>query len=73
MVYNYFCNLIDIMMKQLILLVLLFSVSNSYGQDPAVKDLQEAVGKKIKKDPNDTTVKTWKKGGVYSLNTPRVR
>jgi hypothetical protein len=55
-------------MKKFILITFLFAVFNSYGQDPAVKDLQAAAGKTIKKDPNDTTVKTWKKGGLYSLN-----
>lgn len=38
------------------------------AQDPSVKDLKNEASKTIKKDPNDTTAKTWKLGGVFNLN-----
>jgi hypothetical protein len=38
------------------------------AQDEKVKDLQKDAGKKIQKDDADTSSKTWKKGGIYSLN-----
>ncbi|MES1220851.1 MAG: DUF3078 domain-containing protein [Bacteroidota bacterium] len=40
-----------------------------FAQDKTVTDLQaEAAGKTVKKDPNDTIPKTWKTGGLFSLN-----
>lgn len=41
---------------------------NVAAQDEAVKDLKKASEKNIAKDPKDTTVKTWKKGGLFNLN-----
>lgn len=41
---------------------------NSNAQDGTVKDLKKESEKSIKKDPNDTTVKTWKTGGLFNLN-----
>jgi Protein of unknown function (DUF3078) len=38
------------------------------AQDGTVKDLQGAANKTIAKDPKDTTVKTWKKGGLFTFN-----
>lgn len=38
------------------------------AQDPTVKGLREESNKTIKKDEKDTTISTWKKGGIYSLN-----
>lgn len=38
------------------------------AQDQTVKTLQAESGKSVKKDASDTTKKTWKKGGLYSLN-----
>ena len=38
------------------------------AQDPSVKDLKNEASKAIKKDPNDTTAKTWKLGGLFNLN-----
>ena len=38
------------------------------AQDGAVKNLQSESGKSIKKDPADTAIKIWRKGGLYSLN-----
>lgn len=40
----------------------------SAAQDEGVKKLKADSEKNIKKDPNDTTTRTWKKGGIYSLN-----
>ena len=40
----------------------------SSAQDQSVKDLQSDAAKTIKKDPADTTQKTWKKGGLYGIN-----
>jgi hypothetical protein len=48
----------------LFLLLPLFSLC----QDQTVKGLQGDSQKNIKKDPSDTTVKTWKTGGTYSIN-----
>ena len=39
-----------------------------YAQDETVKDLKKASEKGIKKDPNDTIPKIWKKGGLYGIN-----
>lgn len=49
------------------LLAFLLSL-NSIAQDGTVKDLKKESEKSIKKDPNDTTVKTWKTGGLFNLN-----
>jgi len=38
------------------------------AQDATVKNLQTEAGKTITKDPNDTIPKTWKTGGLISLN-----
>lgn len=40
----------------------------SVAQDESVKKLKSDSEKSIKKDPNDTTARAWKKGGIYSLN-----
>lgn len=45
--------------------ILLTSVSS---QDQTVKSLQAEANKTIKKDPADTSKKTWKKGGLFNLN-----
>lgn len=41
---------------------------HTYSQDETVKKLRSESDKTLKKDANDTTTKTWKKGGLYSLN-----
>ena len=41
---------------------------NSYAQDGTVKDLKKESEKTIKKDPNDTTQRKWKTGGIFNLN-----
>jgi hypothetical protein len=38
------------------------------AQDETIKDLKKASEKSITKDPKDTTVKIWKKGGLFNLN-----
>ena len=38
------------------------------AQDETIKDLKKAAEKSIVKDPKDTTVKIWKKGGLFNLN-----
>jgi hypothetical protein len=38
------------------------------AQDETIKDLKKAAEKSIAKDPKDTTVKVWKKGGLFNLN-----
>jgi hypothetical protein len=40
----------------------------TYAQDETIKDLRTESGKTITKDPNDTIPKTWKIGGILSLN-----
>ena len=55
-------------MRKTILLLTIFSVSAASAQDETVKELQKAAGKAIKKDPNDTIPKIWKKGGLYGFN-----
>lgn len=57
------------MKKQCILipLLLLFAFI-SFSQDDQVKKLKGEAARDIKKDPADTSSKTWKSGGLYSLN-----
>ncbi len=38
------------------------------AQDGTVKDLKSQSSREIKKEPTDTIPKTWRKGGLYSLN-----
>lgn len=54
-------------MRKIALLVLLLPLFAN-AQDETVKKLRDDTKKDIKKDPNDTTVKTWKKGGIYGIN-----
>ena len=56
-------------MKKISLSVgLMLLMTATFAQDQTVKDLKEASSKAIAKDPKDTTVKTWKKGGLFNLN-----
>jgi hypothetical protein len=55
-------------MKKFLLLVTLFSTLCSSAQDETVRKLKSETSKDIKKDATDTTTRTWKKGGIYSLN-----
>ncbi|MHA4807959.1 DUF3078 domain-containing protein [Flavitalea flava] len=55
--------------KRFILLVLTVSyMSFLQAQDKTVQDLKSASGRSIDKDPNDTTPRVWKTGGLYNLN-----
>jgi hypothetical protein len=49
-------------------ILILFSLVNAYAQDPSIKDLKNEAAKSIKKDPNDTTQKKWKLGGLFNFN-----
>lgn len=55
-------------MKHLLLCLCLLATLNVIAQDETIKKLQSDAGATIKKDPADTTVKTWKKGGTFGLN-----
>jgi hypothetical protein len=55
-------------MKKMLILCIAAMPLFTQAQDGTVKDLQGAAGKTIAKDPNDTTKKTWKNGGLFNLN-----
>ncbi|MEO7801600.1 MAG: DUF3078 domain-containing protein [Ginsengibacter sp.] len=55
-------------MKKLLSAMAVCFVLSASAQDQTVSDLKKASDKTIKKDPNDTIPKTWKKGGLYGLN-----
>ncbi len=55
-------------MKNIWLLLSLVICLSATAQDEDVKKLRSESEKSIKKDPADTIVKKWKKGGLYSLN-----
>jgi hypothetical protein len=55
-------------MKKTLLMAGICSFLLSAAQDKNVKGLQNESGRTIKKDAADTATKTWKKGGIYSLN-----
>ncbi len=55
-------------MKRITLLLAMAAPFLLAAQDQTVKALQSESGKTVKKDASDTTKKTWKKGGLYSLN-----
>ena len=56
-------------MKKFLFLTIVFGFTFMLkAQDAAVKDLQGAASKTIAKDPKDTTVKVWKKGGLFTFN-----
>jgi hypothetical protein len=55
-------------MKKYITLLLVVITSALAAQDQTVKAMQAESGKSIKKDAADTSHKSWKKGGIYSLN-----
>jgi hypothetical protein len=38
------------------------------GQDKTVEELRKEANRDIRKDPNDTIPKIWKKGGMFNLN-----
>lgn len=55
------------MIKSLLFLFLLLSI-NCFGQDESIKTLKSDAQKQIKKDPADTSTKSWRRGGLYGLN-----
>lgn len=55
-------------MKKILLLFFCIAQIFSYAQDETVKELKTASEKTIKKDPNDTASRVWKKGGLYGIN-----
>jgi len=55
-------------MKKTLLVLSLLTSSYLFAQDQTVKGLQTDAGKTIKKDASDTATKTWKKGGIFSIN-----
>lgn len=54
--------------KTLLLIFFVSTITNTFSQDQTVKGLQDESNKSITKDPNDTLVKVWKKGGIISFN-----
>lgn len=55
-------------MKKLLLVFCLVSCVSAMAQDETVRELRDASGRVIKKDPNDTVPYTWRKGGMYGIN-----
>jgi hypothetical protein len=55
-------------MKKTVFLITLALPLLTAAQDDVMKKLRADSDKTIKKDPNDTSNRTWKKGGLYSLN-----
>lgn len=55
-------------MKKVFLSLAVCSTLIATAQDETVKTLRKDAEKTIKKDAADTTVKTWKKGGIYGIN-----
>jgi hypothetical protein len=56
------------MKRIFISLGIILSVVAASAQDKTVQQLKSEANRDIKKDPNDTIPKTWKKGGLYNLN-----
>jgi hypothetical protein len=55
-------------MKKIITALCFLIPAYLLAQDATVKNLQTEASKTIAKDPNDTIPKTWKTGGILSLN-----
>ena len=55
-------------MKLSMLFIVLIAPLVITAQDNAIRRMRIETEKTIAKDPNDTTIRTWKTGGVYSLN-----
>ncbi len=63
-----FFNLLIINMKKLALAVAVLCITvTTTAQDKTVQELRGESGKTIKKDESDTTVKTWKTGGMFNV------
>jgi hypothetical protein len=54
--------------KSLLAFLAGFIVYCGMGQDKTVEELRKEAAREIKKDPNDTIPKTWKKGGMFNVN-----
>lgn len=55
-------------MKKWLLIVTAFYSLSLAAQDETVKKLRSETERSVSKDPNDTIPKSWKVGGLYSLN-----
>ncbi|HEX6193746.1 MAG TPA: DUF3078 domain-containing protein [Chitinophagaceae bacterium] len=55
-------------MRKILLFSFILLTLTASAQDETIKALKTESGKEIKKDPNDTIPKTWRTGGIYSLN-----
>jgi hypothetical protein len=55
-------------MKKILLIAAIFPMLWLQAQDETVKKLRSETERKITKDPNDTIPRSWKTGGIYSLN-----
>ena len=51
-----------------LLFILVVTTTSLFAQDETVQGLKKDAERTIQKDPNDTTVKTWKTGGFVGLN-----
>ncbi|HYH16159.1 MAG TPA: DUF3078 domain-containing protein [Flavisolibacter sp.] len=56
------------MMKKILCLAFLLYAGGVFAQDETIKKLQKDAIRDIKKNINDTTEWTWKKGGTYNLS-----
>ena len=56
------------MKKLFLMLIVACYCSNIMAQDAVITDLKKESEKVITKDPTDTIVKKWKKGGTFNLN-----
>lgn len=55
-------------MKKVLFVAAFLSSMTAIAQDQTVKNLKKDAERQIKKDPNDTTTRTWKTGGFVGLN-----
>lgn len=55
-------------MKKIFLLISLVYSCIAFAQDGTINTLKKESARTVKKDPADTSNKTWKKGGIYGLN-----
>lgn len=55
-------------MKMIRLLFVLLIATTSHAQDKTINKLKDESGKSIARDPADTVIKTWKKGGLIGIN-----
>ena len=63
-----YLNLKAATMKKLLVLIFIPAFYSAISQDATVQGLKTEASKGIAKDPNDTIPKTWKTGGLFSLN-----